>query len=391
MKKVFGSYSLALALAGLIGCSGFDTTQVLIHPKEVKPSATFDVALVNIFTFLDSSSTISNKIVRDSLHLLVGLPESWNVTGATMVVASDMNGDQLFALQNSLLDEQAIAGVVQQYQSKAIDLPNDAALSSQIQGDTIAAHNQAGGGQDIDVIANKVKLWKGFSAPVNIVLEKGTKPDTLFQFDSAISLASTTGLIDDSTVATIATIRNNPFLSSLLPDTVGITMVPVVLFLKIQAGSIEENDTLYYFSKTGMMNPPPSAIIGLTASFAPQMAPQLSALEYGDMTYMPISVKNDASALRTMHSVLSPSEIKAVTDGSGSMVRIELGNLNRQQTVASIYSLQGSLVASLVANGGSSIRWNGTDIRGNRVPAGSYIIRVGDGLHRTALGIHLIK
>jgi hypothetical protein len=390
MRKKHCNYLLMLGLAAVIGCSGFDNTQVLIHPDDVKPSAVFDVVLVNIFTFLDSSTTISGRVVRDSLHLLIGLPESWNVTDAAMVVAKDLTAGELFAGRDNLLDELEIAALLQQYRNQTVALPVNEALSAQISGDTVSAHNRNSDKEDIQVITDKVKTWKGFSAPVNIVLEKGAKPDSLFPFDTAMNFASEAGFIDDSTIAAIKGMQNNPLLSTMIPDTIGMTMVPVAVFLKVQAGPGEGSDTLYYFSKTGKMNPAPSSEVTLAAVLAPQLVPRLSALEYGDMTYIPVTVSN-AAAVGTVHRTSSLSMARVITDRYGN-VHIDLGNLNYEDAYASIYSLQGALVASLSAEGRSSIAWDGAaDGHGNRVRSGSYIVLIGDRMHGVSTSINFVK
>lgn len=374
MLKVVQTAICTCALAVLIGCSGFDTNQVLMHPEQVKPSASFNVALVNIYTYLSMDSVIAADVKRDSLHLLVGLPESWSVESAFMVVADDMTTTQLLALQDNVLDQTMLAGLLLKYQSRVVTLPVDGALASQISGDSISAHDRASG-DEIMVKSDAVNMWKGFSAPVNILLAAGSKPDTMIALDTILGVAAQ----GDTAMAELTA---NP----LAPEMVGINMIPVIVFLTVKSGTVERDDTLYYFSKTGAMNPPASALG--TALPDQESAAQLAALEAGSMTFVPIAVSNTA-AVAGGRRIAPGATVSAASNRRQGTVSFDLGSLDPEQSLISIYSLRGALIASITPQAQMAL-WDGNDLHGHRLPAGAYVARIGRGAHSQSLRVQLI-
>ncbi len=363
----------------LIGCSGFDSTQVLVHPDTITTSSTFDVVLVDVFMQLDSNTTISNKVERDSLHLLVGMPASWNVVSAQFVVIRDMKNEQMLALQNDTLDEQAVAALVQKYQAQATALPADALLSSAIAGKTINAHDLSNE-EEVAVDVGKVAAWKGFGAPVNIVLEKGSKPDTVVSIDSAVAFFTQSDTAGSDSIK--AQIELGKALG-LVPDSIGISIVPIALLLKIQAGPAEGTDTLYYFTKTGEMNQEPNQMLSAI--------PEMADLETGDMAFVPIKVISAAGVING-RLPFNSSAVSAVSDLSTGTVRIDMGNMGRQQASVGIYSLQGNLVRTLTpAAFANSIVWNGADERGNKVRSGSYLLRIAGTTGSVVRNVQLVR
>ena len=66
MVRYLFSLCLSALFVVFIGCSGFDSTQILLHPESAKPEATIDVALVDLFIYLASGSTIPETVERDT-------------------------------------------------------------------------------------------------------------------------------------------------------------------------------------------------------------------------------------------------------------------------------------------------------------------------------------
>ncbi|MBN1307534.1 MAG: hypothetical protein JXA18_06435, partial [Chitinispirillaceae bacterium] len=338
-------------------------------------------ALVNVFMYIDSSATISKKIERDSLHLLVGMPESWDVVEAQFVVVRDLGNQQMLALESGGLDEQTVAALLQQYKSQAIDLPTDASLPSAINGKTIKAHDQSNE-EDVPVDVDDVEVWQGFGAPADIVLEKGDEPDTVISLDSAVAIFEGFDAISDSDLVEIEELKNNSLFD--LNDSIGICIVPVAIFLKIQTGDQEGNDTLYYFTKTGKMNQAPSTIITI-------LAPEMADIETGDMVYAPVTVTSGARVKGDRARFAHPAA-KVIADRTTGTVRIDLGAGNRHPVSIDIHAIQGTLVRSLTpAVAAGSILWDGADAQGNRVRSGSYLVRITDSKGSVAHNVQLIR
>jgi hypothetical protein len=369
MKRLLVGGIATLSLTLLVGCSGFDSTEMFMHPDTVAASSSYDAVLINLYTYIDTSTTISKQVKRDSLHLLVGMSESWDVLGARMVAVKDMKPDQLLALQSGAVDEVAIAGLFQKYAAQAVDVPADAVLAAKLKGQTISAHT-TGADTKVNVAVDKVAQWKGFSAPVNIVFEKGDKPDTIVPLDSAISFAIGSGLMPDSTAASIAALKNNPLIK--MPDTIGISVVPIVIFLKIKVGTAIGNDTLFCFTKTDSMNPKPSAQLSAVALLANM--PALGKMEAGGMVYAPVTVRNGAAVTHAGTSFVN-ERMTARFDKATGAVRLNLGNFDLAGAKVGIYTLQGTLLATLLPRT-ARIEWNGRDAHGCPVSAGTYFVRL---------------
>lgn len=364
MQRPISLFFVTVLLAVMIGCSGFDKTVMLVHPESAGPSSTFDVALVNLYTYLGSGSTVPETVERDSLHLLVGMPGTWEVVEVKMVVVDNLSSEQLFDMQGNLQNTEAISSLLEQYRDQAVVVSSDALLVEALGGQTVTAHNQMNT-EDIPVEIDAVTRWDGFSAPVNIVLEQGSKTDTALDVDSVVALVASTGLVPDSVMEDVEAQLSNP----LVPDTIGITMVPVAIYLTMKTGEEESDDTLFYFTKTGMMNPTPNTMIA-------QLAPEMAGIEIGDMTFAPISVAKGAAVIRD-GTTFKASGISISTDYRNGTVRIRPG-MYSVPVIVDVYSLAGHLVTTITAtpSPGSAIVWNGTDGAGKQAGAGSYFVRV---------------
>jgi|GEM_PF-4440347 len=356
-----------VAIALLVGCSGFDGVRMMDHPERVAPSSVFNAVLVNAYTYIDSNTTISARIERDSLHFMVGMPESWNVTEASIAVVRDLGNRELLDVTNGELDTAQLRQLINSYRAGAVAMGQDPSLPSFISGQVQDLTNQNGDETTVEI--DEVDKWQGFSAPVNIVFEEGAAPDTVMQFDSLTDLIAS---VDDSFGEMISELLSGS--SGEMPESLGLCMVPVLIYLKIQAGAQEGADTLYYFSKTGSMDQTPDPFLAL-------MAPELAAMETGDMTFMPMVVSSESAVRRGGKATLAPMrQTRIATDRATGNVRIDLGSMKGASL--SIFSLDGAPVARYSAgelSGGSTFLWNCTDRSGQRVHSGSYVVKISDG------------
>ncbi len=359
----------------LIGCSGVDSTQVLVHPDSLVTSQTVDVAIVNLYTYFDTAgSVLSQDITRDSLHLMVGMPASWEVSGVKAAVVNDMNTSALLALQGNLVDAQSAAALLAQYEASATALAADDGVPASLVGDTVTARSGTGDGA-IEVAVDDLAQARGFSGPVNITIAKGSNADTTLAFDSMIAFVGESGMVPDSTMESANALLNYPLLSK--PDSVGIVTVPVIIFMKLTAGPEVGDDTLVYFTKTAAMDQAPSPILATIALLSPETAPMLSGIESGDMIFMPVSVLDESGTVQGQ-SRPSYAGVHITSDGVAGTVRIGMGSAPVNGTVVSVYSLQGALVTTLGAAQAvpGGFIWRGTDQSGRSVNDGTYVFRI---------------
>lgn len=360
--------------AFLVGCSGFDTTQVLVHPDEIEGSSTFDVALVNVYTLPDTAVTFTNNVLRDSLHVLVGLPADWSVVSASMSVVKTMTFRELMALQANNVSEAELALQLIEVQKNAVQIPADALLTEQIKNRKIMAHDQTGDAPSHEASFASADLWHGFSAPVNLTFEKGTAPDTVMPVDSAAKIAATLGMIDTSSAKVIyGTQKTWP-----IPDTIGLSMIPVMVFLKVKAPAMVTSDTLYYFTKSGKIATATSPFVSLIGIKDTALSKKVASLEFGEMCYVPVRATQSSGLGRSAglaESRLSP-QVMQFADGS---VRIHSNVASEMVGKAQIFTVTGLLIAEVDGSKDAVYQWNGNDNHQNRVAAGTYICTIPNG------------
>lgn len=95
MKKFLRVIFVCFTIFFFIGCS-IDSAQVVFCPEEVRPEGSANVILFHAFNFIDTSANISVQVNRDSLHLLVGMPEGWSVESASFVVIRNFSLSEVY-------------------------------------------------------------------------------------------------------------------------------------------------------------------------------------------------------------------------------------------------------------------------------------------------------
>ncbi len=373
MKNLCNILYCMIAAVG-IGCSGFDSNAILHHPEEVLPGGTMDAVLLNLYVYLTGESEVTESVVRDSLHLLVGTPETWEVTGAKMAVAGEMKTGQLLSFFGNELEPGNMESLIVGSVSAAGEMSGDPSMAESFTGRTITAKGHNAENSDLEIDIDEVSAWKGFSAPVNITLAKGDRADTVIALDSLLAWLESGGLVES------ASSLKNP----LAPDSIGITIVPVLIFVSLKAAGTEGIDTLYYFSKTASMGSSPNPLLG-------QLSPEYADLELGDMTYAPVRVSSTIH-VRSGRDHVAASLVSATPDPFSGTVSIDLTGLDLTAVEVGIFALNGAPLCRLVPDAGEARAvWNGRDRRGNTVRPGTYVIRIQDGDRAVSRSVRLMR
>lgn len=349
----------ALLIAGAVGCSGFDKTSVLVHPTTATTADTIDVALVNLYTYISSGSTVLSTVKRDSLHLLAGLPASWEILSAGMYSARDLTATELLALQSAGSIVSAAAGSLASYAAKMVPLPSNNNWVATIKSRTIPAHDKSNGAT-ISVDAKKVGNWQGFAAPIDLTLAQSSPVDTMLPMDSVLAMVEQTGMASASSVATAKQQLR------LLPgfDSVGVIMVPIVLFLKVKTAAVAGTDTLYYYTKTAAI---PAENIDTLNGLVPDP-------DRGDMVYVPITLGTTKVALQPVKAAVS-NGLSITIDHKKRTVQVAVSGVVKSHTgTINIYSLQGSLVKTVVLSTRGIALWDGTDMQHHALRSGGYLV-----------------
>ena len=339
----------------LIGCGGFDQNQIVEHPDTVLPSSIFEAILINAFVYMDSSSTVRSTVYRNELHLFAGLPDSsWSVVDAGMAIVSDMDVNSLMAMQEGEIDEQTLNLLIEKYRDSTIPLfeHDNQNFLDNIRGMTFNATDMEG--NEDSVAVDDVENWIGLSGLANIRLEQGRELDTILPLDSM-----------DAIMGELGGEEIDPMIQALLPDSIGVSIVPILVYVKLQAGSQETTDTLYYYTKTGDMELDAG---GSTAPLMDGMNPDV-----GSMSYVPVTVTNNAG-VRIVSGRFSALTPEVTSDYLTGRVTIDLGSTCAGHASIGIYSIAGELIKTLMPT--AITTWNGTDKRGNRVPAGTYLVKI---------------
>lgn len=354
--RILKSVVFAVSLFILAGCSS-DVVQILEHPTIVKPGSVITVKLSSAFLHGAPGKSYWANISRDSLHVLLGLPEGWSVEGVDLYAAkhykaakilaeiedfeSVMNGsyeDQFLELEDSLA----------QFESRKSPMPHNPSLNSALSGRSISARSYAAADSEVMVSADDVSNWNAYSSPVDIQYQAMTETDTFIVLDEAMKSA----------------IQEYMPEMTFIPDTVGVTAVPFFVYATIRTGEEPGEYDIYYYSKTNSLS-------------------TYNELDQGSMTYATVVLDPDAPApVRNYMTAVHSGGMRAIPAAFSSRTRIQLPLNRSAEAGIDILSLRGQLVRSFTSIDSRSrfFVWNGTDQSGREVKSGTYIVRHRDRL-----------
>jgi hypothetical protein len=364
MPRKYVKFLIVIAiLLNFIGCS-LDRCQLISHPSSAKPNDTISVILSDIYIILSDTSITRQSYVRDSLHIVYGLPNGWSVLASDYYIASTIQINQIanIATDTSLLLKM-LTDSLNAYISRKSPMSLDNSWKNYFKNKTLTAHGFAL--DSIRVNVDSVEQWIPYAAQIGLSFPSGTKMDT------GIPLSSLP--IDTSTLS--ATIKS--FLKTY--DTIWVKTVPIICFAQIIVASNEDTTNLYYFTKTGRI--PSSGGISLLPNY-----------DKGDMSYATIfvSAKNSVKYLfnkNTAHSLLNVYYQNSIN----SPVNIFI-NTNSKWRL-SIFDIKGEIVKKFEQNNYSSnfIKWDKTTYKAERVLPGVYTIQLHTDNQNIFQAINILK
>ncbi|MBD3393864.1 MAG: hypothetical protein GF418_17165 [Chitinivibrionales bacterium] len=340
--KLLRGIVIPAALLMLVGCS-MDQTIVLEHPSEAKPGDQMSVSLVNNYVYLTSGTAVMAPVSRDSIHAAVGTPEGWSVEAISFYVADQFDIANLAASAGENMDSiefaEMLVDSVSAYRARAQAMPEDAGMADALAGRVVAAHGPSGD-DSIDVHTDSVELWHTYSAAVGISLDAGDPVDTFVVADSL-----------DTSITISA-------------DTVGMTIIPVFIYVQVKAAAAEDSVVLYYYTKTAGM---PDTVV--------DSSDMTALIDQGDMAYVNVAVSSAAGVASRTVPGRAGLLVRAMPDPFTAQTVISFPSFERAARM-DIYSVEGALVKSLAIDAGqSAVTWNGTDNAGATVTAGTYLAR----------------
>ncbi|MCX7725815.1 MAG: hypothetical protein N2053_03085 [Chitinispirillaceae bacterium] len=371
MRKLFLLALLCVSIFLITGCS-LDSASLISYPEEVKPEGNANVMLSNIFSFIDTSANVSVTVKRDSIHLLVGMPTGWSVESVSFAVIRDLNLNELYISAGSEtgIDTNMLKELIPS-QSDFIPMSKDGNLINFMKGKSVVAYG-SGENDSLSVSIDNIPKWEGFSAPVNIILEKGKRNGLVVPYDSVNNLSPTAGEGISLKPAFLGKVRQ-----VITPnfDSLGITMVPIILSINLKAGKEQGKDTILYFTKTASMNEQPSPYLTMMGS----MSPEMSSLLNLNWLFTPITISENAGIKERLVEKGKFSKVNIWSEERRGSVMIRYNKEILSPRKAEIYSLKGNLIKNIVANVNEScFMWDGTNSSGTRVSRGTYYIRITD-------------
>lgn len=320
-KSLVKLFVIGAGLAGFMGCS-FDQTIVIEHPDRVAPAQQFDVPVYNQYVYYCNSGTFVQAVMRDSAHLAVGLPNGWTAIAANFYVARQF---KVINLMNSLDDTLALYKAIRDssllYKSRAAAMTQDNNFTSLLAGRTY--ETRAWNSDDsLTVNTSSVNSWKCYRGLANLSFPQGTTVDTV--------------MVDS------------------LSDTIGLTVVPVFMWVTVQAKTAPGLDTLFYFSKTSKM----------------PAVTDTGNIDIGAMVYAPVTVLGSQVMSRPVERS-NQVTIRSTKD----RISINLGSYAGEAVSVKIYSLSGVLIADLsaeLAAKSGAVEWNHGS---SGAKSGIYIVR----------------
>ncbi len=351
-------YACAVIAAGvIIGCSS-DKNITIGHPETVEPDKTFDVVLANFFVNGSISNQVMEAANRDSLRVVTGLPENWQVVEAACFAAKDFNiATQLRNMAS--IDTNALYDTLKTYLTKLQPMVADPISEADItKTDSITAHDAANK-NNIRVKTSDVKKWVGFKGAVDISLAVGDPHDTTITKSEALKVAALLG------VDTVAFKASQPLLSMI--SNVGFTIIPIVTVLKIKAPSTAvTSDTLFYYSRSVALSSP-------TGNLVKQ--------DLGDMTYVPVSVA--ATPVKRQVAAVKPANY--TVQSSNGTISIVFANKSSSQ-YAELFRANGSLVKKVIASHGTA-QFNKTILESS----GSGFVKITNGSSVSVQKLSVVK
>jgi len=321
-------------------CS-LDGASILKHPNAANPNTEITVEILNTFIRLEQSSLISQAILRDSIHIGIGLPAAdWSVTSVGIYPAPQFR--PLRGLDPALVYDStytpSFLDSMTAYKARQLPAGPNPSLPGFFLGRTFDVDVE-GTDSTFTLDADTVGTWYGFSGVVNISLD----------FGETVDLAVPN---EDTTVDI---------------DTIGYSMIPVYITATINVGADLGNFNLYYYTKTG---PLPQEVVDTSTINLD--------FDVGDMTYYPFEVKTGIINVGQKSRSYAVKNLEVLPLNNNVFQITTYTDRSIDDFYLDIYDIKGTLIKSFSNQGDhqntQEFIWDGTDLTGGKVRAGIYFV-----------------
>lgn len=332
------------------GCA-VDGVNVTEYTSRTDPNGTVTAKYSHLVMVMSTSRNLVQAIRRDSLHLGLGLPAGWTVASAGYYAAlhfrplRDFFHDGQVDTQRLLL---AMTDSLAAFESRKQALEADPGMLAYFQNRTFTASDSAK--HDTTLNTDSVGQWAGYRGLLGINLAAGEPMDTFF--------------LDTS--------------SGAMFDTIGLTLIPVYVYVTLRANSTPGLYSIFSYGKSGPVPDPLDTSLNVDA---------------GDFAYFPVQV--GPVALEKAPAA-GPADfwLDAYPNPARGPVSIRFRTGREPGPALEVFSVGGALVRKLglpEIPAAGALSWDGRDQRGAPVQSGAYVLRLRDGGRSIAKKIQIVR
>lgn len=353
MTKRFSAFVVLTAALVFFGGCAVDSYNVIEHPEQVQPGATFEASFLNFVFVTSTGAVLVNEVNRDSLHLAMGFPDGWSVSNVRQYTADHLNLNRYFSLeegqeQDSPLDNPELMALVTDsfpmYRTRSQPIPDAPNQVSFFESGKFDISDTA----TETLEGSSVAQWTTFSGFLGLSFPIGT------EMDSVIALEN----LDTSLISPGQEI-----------DSLGYKVVPVFVFASVSAPAQERTDTLYYYAKTGPL---------------PDLADTMEInLDLGDWAVRTVQITPDAAAGPLTRYRSEGNTVQYRPNGG-----ITFSFAERKDYKIEVFSMNGTRLWT-TAGSGAHAEWTGLNSRGRSIAPGNYLARVRIGDRVNSFRVHL--
>ncbi len=343
MTKRFSAIVVLTAALTFFGGCAVDSYNVIEHPEQVQPGATFEASFLNFVFVTSTGAVLVNEVNRDSLHLAMGFPDGWSVSNVRQYTADHLDLTSYFSLeegeeQDSPLDNPELMALVTDsfpmYRTRSQPIPDAPDQVSFFESGEFDISDSA----VVTLEGSSVAQWSAYSGFLGLSFPIGT------EMDSVIALEN----LDTALISPGQEI-----------DSLGYKVVPVFVFASVSAPAQERTDTLYYYAKTGPL---------------PDLADTMQInLDLGDWAVQTVQITPDAAAGPLARYRSGGNEIQYRPDGG-----VTFSFSERKDYKIEVFSMNGTRLWT-AAGIGAQAEWRGLNSRGRSIAPGNYLALVQTG------------
>lgn len=308
---------------------------------------------------------------RDSIHVMIRVPDGYEIAGVKSAVLRDLKGSKLLAQLNNLSN---VTSLLAQYETQLQPMSRNTNLDNSFKGKVFIAHSTKNPTDSVPTSTNQ-GTWVGYSAPFGVNIKAGDTLDTMIAIDSIKGMAAMMG-IDTSGVDVNSLTKDSGIPLDI--KSIAFTTVPALIQVSLKTRSTEGKDSLFFYSIT-------------SSKFPTQANINSGSIDIGSMLFAELNVSGAAAPVVNHRTRLNQLHgLNIIKNGQNCMIHYDAAGIKKGKSV-SIYSSQGILVNRLGLSQDGYAQWNYTDKNGLSVASGRYFVSLGKYSSGKVLPIDILR